>query len=917
MSEQMTPSPELVEGQGSKELQDVARIRNTRIRQVTTAGLIVAVFTITRDVYFYLSTESWQFLAMAASLGLVVVCLMVARWALVRGRAQVAVYWMLFSTALAYGSSAALVKGLSIHMAVGGGLLIVFVGLVFLPRRWRMWLSLSLLFAGYVWLVNRVEPLPRYDVGSFGTIHVLVLGSLLVLGVAILWNLRKLRLGTIRNRLLVAFVLLVILPVAVTTFVSARLVASNSEDLIVSQLDSVATLKQEEIGTWVEGIKTDLLIASSGKDMEDYLQVFLGLDAAQVLLKSPYIKRDILDRFNHSLNQTGRLEELFLLNLNGQVMLSTDPMQEGKIYRNENFFRQGLGGLYVQPPKFYPSLAGTFIMVAQPVYDWRGAKIGTIAGRASLEKLDAIMAERAGLGTLGETYLVGPNQALLTSSRFEGYRPRETYVRTWGVNAALQERVGGAGVYTDYRGQRVIGVSRWVPELDVVLLAEQNQSEALGVARRALAINGGLAVGAAVLAVAAGVWVTRQIATPLAELVNMVTRVAAGELTLTVPVEREDEVGDLARSFNTMTRQLRELVAGLEQRVDERTQELAQRSSYLEAAAEVSRASASILDIDRLIRQIVELIRERFDLYYVGLFRLDASGDWAVLQAGTGQAGQVMLARGHRIRVGEGMIGWSIANALPRIASKAEADAVRLNTPELPLTRSEAALPLRSRGQVIGALSVQSEQPEAFNEDLLTVLQTMADQVAVAVQNARLFAESEESLEAARRAYGDISREGWRNLLQARTQLGFRRDERGILSLSDAEMSQVSSTAKKDARTLVQPVKVRDQVIGTINARKSLEASQWTAQEQRLLETVADQLGQALESARLYQETQRRARQEQLAREITEKVRAASDVETIAQVAAEELVKALGGARGFVKLRKEAPNGKDQGGEQR
>ena len=192
-----------------------------------------------------------------------------------------------------------------------------------------------------------------------------------------------------------------------------------------------------------------------------------------------------------------------------------------------------------------------------------------------------------------------------------------------------------------------------------------------------------------------------------------------------------------------------------------------------------------------------------------------------------------------------------------------------------------------------------------------------SDQVAVAVQNARLFAESEESLEAARRAYGDISREGWRNLLQARAQLGFRRDERGILSLSDAEVSQVSSMAKEDARTLVQPVKVRDQVIGTINARKSLEASQWTAQEQRLLETVADQLGQALESARLYQETQRRARQEQLAREITEKVRAASDVETIAQVAAEELVKALGGARGFVKLRKEALNGKDQGGEQR
>ncbi len=899
--------------QGAQEFQDVARIR-----QVTTAGLIVAVLTIFRDVYLYLSTESWQFLTMAASLGLVIICLMVARWALRRGRLQTALYWMLFSTALAYGSSVVFAKGLSILMAAGGGLLIVFLGLVFLPHRWRMWLAFSLSFVGAVWLVNRIEPLPRYDVGSFGMIHVLILGSLLVLGVAIWWNFgRQLRLGTIRNRLLVSFALLVILPVALTSVISAQLSASSSEDLLVSQLDSVATLKQEEINTWVENLKTDLLIASIDESTQEYLYLLLQRDAAEVVLESSFIEREILERFVHVLDQTGRFEDLFLLDLSGQVLLSTDPLEEGKIYRYENFFQQGLGGLYVQPPKFYPSLADTFIVVAQPVQDWLGAKIGLIAGRAKLDELDAIMAERAGLGTSGETYLVGLNQALLTTSRFEEYRPGETYVRTWGVNAVLQDRVGGAGVYTDYRGQQVIGVSRWVPELDVVLLAEQNQSEALGAARRTLAINGGLAVIAAALAVAAGVWVTRQIATPLAGLVGMVTQVAAGELTLTAPVEREDEIGVLARSFNTMTQQLRELVGGLEQRVEARTQELAQRSAYLEAAAEVSRASASILDTDRLIRQIVELIRDRFDLYYVGLFRLDASGDWAVLQAGTGKAGQIMLARGHRIRVGEGMIGWSIANALPRIASRAEADAVRLNTPELPLTRSEAALPLRSRGQVIGALSVQSEQPEAFSEDLLTVLQTMADQVAVAVQNARLFAESEASLEAARRAYGDISREGWQSLLQDRMQIGFRRDERGVLSLSDDEVARASAVVQDDDRIFAQPVKVRDQVIGTINARKSGENSQWTAEEQRLLETVADQLGQALESARLYQETQRRARQEHLAREITEKVRAASDVETIAQVAMEELARALGGARGFVKLRRDAENGKERAKEAR
>ena len=200
----------------------------------------------------------------------------------------------------------------------------------------------------------------------------------------------------------------------------------------------------------------------------------------------------------------------------------------------------------------------------------------------------------------------------------------------------------------------------------------------------------------------------------------------------------------------------------------DRTQELEQRSSYLVAAAEVGRTAASILEADALVQQVVELIRKDFGLYYVGLFQVDDSGEWAELRAGTGEAGWTMLARGHRLHIGgDSMIGWSITNRQPRIALEAGEDAVRLATPELPETRSEAALPLQSRGRVMGALSVQHTRPGAFDEDTIVVLQTMADQVAVALDNARLFAGRQEALEAVQRAYGEVSSEAWHEMLRS------------------------------------------------------------------------------------------------------------------------------------------------------
>jgi len=181
---------------------------------------------------------------------------------------------------------------------------------------------------------------------------------------------------------------------------------------------------------------------------------------------------------------------------------------------------------------------------------------------------------------------------------------------------------------------------------------------------------------------------------------------------------------------------------------------MARRGHLLQAAAGVSRVAGSILDEEELIQEAVNLIRDRFDLYYVGLFLLDDQGRWAILRAGTGQAGQAMLQAGHRLAVGgESMIGRCVATGRACRALDTGAEAVRFDNPLLPLTRSEIALPLFSRGRVIGAMTIQSAQPAAFSDEDVAVLQTMADQLANAIENARLFERTQGLLAQTRSLY--------------------------------------------------------------------------------------------------------------------------------------------------------------------
>jgi GAF domain-containing protein/HAMP domain-containing protein len=886
--------------------QDTAQERHTAIKWIIRVGVLGATLIAMIDLGFFLQTRSWQMLLIVAGEALAIVCLISAHKLARRARFDSAGYWILLSLTIALGVVELSQSGITLYIAGGGTLTILLVGRLSMPRRWVIWLTVAGLFLTCVLLINRLEPLPRYDVVNLGTFRHLAPIFIILSMLAAFWQLLHTyqNIRTIRVRLPISFVSVMLVPVIAIGASVGVIGLQSGRQQVIAQLESVATLKEAEIQAWLDDLQNDLITAMTVQQVSVKIRALLEGESPDLTVDAS-LKTD----FRNTLRQTKRFKELFLINRQGQVILSSErsqTSQAGADYSNEAVFKQGLEGPFIQAPKIdFPSPGQTSIIVARPIPNLQGQRIGIIAGLASLEDLNAVMRERAGLGETGETYLVGPDYTMLTESRFEGYTAGETYASTQGTSAALQNHLNGSGMYDDYRDVPIIGVYHWLPDLQVALLAEQDQSEAFHTTYSMLGIVGFVALGAVALAVGASLFVTRGISEPLANLTQTTAQIAAGKLTLNARVEQEDEIGALAQAFNNMTAQLRHTLEGLEQQVNERTHDLERRSTYLEASAEVGRAAASILEPDMLTRRAVEMVRERFDLYYVGLFLVDENREWAVLRAGTGEAGRAMLMRGHRIQVGEGMIGWSVANAQARVALEAGQDAVRLATAELPDTRSEAAIPLRSRGQVLGALTVQSEHPQAFDEDLLTALQIVADQMAVALDNARLFAESQAALETSRRAYGEISHEAWLQLLQARPDLGFRRNQHGISRITQAIQEQMSEPERQDGdpkETLIRSVRVRDHVIGAVNAHKSLDGDSWSAEEIKLLETLTDQLGLALEGARLYQETQRRALQERLTRQITDKVRAAPDISTIAQTAAEELVKALGGVRGFVKL---------------
>lgn len=627
----------------------------------------------------------------------------------------------------------------------------------------------------------------------------------------------------------------------------------------------------------------------------------LDADWVEAIDESPLIQNVVNPRVNPITAQLIEYQEvfpehveMFLTDVYGGVIAATGRTSD--FYQADEAWWQaayagGAGAFYISQPEYDESAGYTALDLAIPIRTESGAIVGILRSTLRVDALTEIVSGMR-FGQTGHVTVIDPSGQIIIDSRPD--RVGETVPISWRTSEVLTDPQRWQEGMDQNKTPILFGyaslvdvpfehaeVAQAVHNLRWILYVHQAQEEAYTAVSNSVRLGivsaGIFGLVAALLAFVS----TRTMVQPITALVGATQRIAAGDLRAEVPTERGDEIGALARAFARMAEEVASMVGTLEERVAERT-------SNLEAAAEVSRTTTTILDPNDLIQRVVDLVRERFDLYYVGLFMLDADRRFAVLEAGTGEAGQQMVAQRHRLELGrDSMIGRCVATGQARIALDVGREAQRFENPLLPQTRSEMAIPLRSRGRVIGALTVQSAEEAAFDETDVAVLQTMADQVAAAIDNARLFAQSQETLAEMRATQRRYLESAWTTYTQSRSNSGYERAPDGTLKPLDGQPQT------EDDATLIAPIVLRGQPIGALGLEAPAEKQTWDEDEIALVEMIIEQFALAAENLRLLDETQRRAAHESMVSEISARVRQTMDVDTVLKVATQEIGEAL------------------------
>jgi GAF domain-containing protein/HAMP domain-containing protein len=371
--------------------------------------------------------------------------------------------------------------------------------------------------------------------------------------------------------------------------------------------------------------------------------------------------------------------------------------------------------------------------------------------------------------------------------------------------------------------------------------------------------------------------VSQSISNPIEELIVTFNKIEQGDLTQRARVSATDELGVVTVQFNRMVARLESLQTTLEQQVAERTRQLS-------ATNEVARAASSSLDPNELIKKVVDLFSEEFGYYYAAIYLLDPSERWAELEYATGEAGRVLKQNRHRLEVpGRSMVATCIQERNARIAQIAAQEPQRYENPLLPYTRSEIALPLIAGDRVIGALNVQSTREADFGPQVIETMQNMGSQVAIALENARLFQEAQVVIREMQAVQQQYLIEGWDRFSSENESMEY----------------IVGDEIPEESERMEVNINLRDQILGqiTLEGRKD-----WTFEQQTLVDAVARQAAIALENARLVQESHQVAVRERMLAEINSKIWSAATIDGVLQTVVKELGRRFDASQASIEL---------------
>jgi GAF domain-containing protein/HAMP domain-containing protein len=794
----------------------------------------------------------------------------------------------------------------------------------------------------------------------------IVITSLLVLVYAGI-VLARFRLFSLRTKLIIAFMAVSIASVVAVAFTISRSILAQLTSKVEQELTGVASLTAssltDEIDKQVDLLRTVALYGTLDDELARINVAATGNETELEQLDQQWRNADVAGNdddplvnavLNHSISAELREfrsafpehVEVFVTDRYGGNVAATNRTSDYYQADEEWWqaaYNNGQGSVYISQPQYDESSQTFALLFAVPVVNSEtGEVVGVLRTTVNLNLFLAEF-EAGRFGQTGRTEIYLPNETELeVEKEANGDFSLKLEEAPADFKAALQK--DQAFMDTTHDGVLVLAAqsSLTVPRTDedsedfaalerlhwrVVTL--QDRAEALRLvadaSRNAQLVGLGALLVAGLLAVA----VARFLTDPIVRLTAVAEKVSTGDLQTRAPIESSDEIGILADSFNRMTSQLQDTLGGMERRVAERTADLQlarllsdKRAQELQSISEISRLISSEQKLEILLPLITRLVSEKFSFYHVGIFFIDSTRRYVVLQAANSPGGQTMLERGHRLGVGQtGIVGNVALTGKTRIALDVESDPVFFNNPDLPDTHSEMALPLNVRGETIGVLDIQSTKPGAFTENDANTLGILADQIATALENARLFGQNQQALEEVQTLYSQYLRTEWLSFTRRETNIGYHQSLVGGKPLTAlVESGEIHSALQRrevvvlegdngSQPSIVIPVKLRGQVIGTLIIKAPTKDRKWNQDEINLAQAITDRLALALDNARLLQESQRRASKEAKIGEVTAKIGASINMRNVLQTAVEELGRALPGSEVVIQFQSAKENG--------
>jgi GAF domain-containing protein/HAMP domain-containing protein len=786
----------------------------------------------------------------------------------------------------------------------------IFAGM---PRKHYLQIALLLIAGTALIVYANTNPLAINRLRTDTTVAVASLAFLGATGLLLLTATviaRSSRYRSLRAQLLTSFIIIVSIPTVMAAILSAIGAYVNNESQVLNVLETVSKLKENQINSVIDSFKVEAVRINQDPDLSrNALKILTpgATDQTTLELYRTFARNRLLD---FQTAEKRSYSEIMLLNIKGTVVVSTDKTREGQSLQSELFYREGSIGTFAGFSK-NPAFGDANLIFSTRFHDIDGKVIrGILVFRTNSNLIVDIVESTPSFQEM-ETYLLDKDYHPLTKTRIATQTVQTQASKSILSSSNLK---GDKGTYENYAGEIVLGYYQRIESLNAVFIAEVPRSFVLRSSINSLLGSATLAIFAILIAIAAVAISAASIAEPISALANIAQGFAAGNLSSRAAINRRDEIGALGNAYDQMAEQLQDIIGKLEQRVIDRTKDLENQSLRLRASAEIARDAAASHNLAELLDKAGALLQDRFALYHTGIFLLDNNKEFAVLTASPTEAGKQMIANNHKLRVGEvGIVGRVASTEEPRITLDTGTDAVFFNNPLLPKTRSEMALPLKVENRMIGVLDVQSDQPQAFDEDDIAIMQILADQLATAIERARLFQQVEQNLSDLRQAYGQFTREGWKTLGESGllSKTGYRFDNIRIQSISEtpAHGDEVMKTGTSvlydrkntgaDENKVSIPIKLRGQTIGVVSANLKDGYTQTTLST---LELAIERLAQSLESARLYEQARLRADREQTIAQVAASISSSTEFDSILRTTVEEVGKSLGDAEVSIQI---------------